>query len=119
MGLVLTGCWNADCFSSDDSFLTDLFNDAMPVALADGLSWAAVLALTVSPGRIPAEFDRGAEGRPGEDGVYGMFNSKGSLLEIRNGTVRIDVPVIIPDIRERGSRGTDVVIAADLISGEF
>lgn len=117
--LMLLGCWNAECYASEDSVFMEVFTDAMVGGLAGGLVGAAVLAFTRHPGRHLDYMAYGAAGGAVAGGVYGLVNSRGSLVEVKDGEVRFDVPVIMPDVKESRARGTSVVITADLISGDF
>ncbi len=119
LGLLLLGCWSSECFASEDSVFMEVFTDAMLGGLAGGLVGAAVLAFTKHPGRHLEYMAYGAAGGAVAGGAYGLVNSRGSLMEIRNGEVKFDVPIIMPDVKESRTKGTNVVITADLISGDF
>lgn len=117
--LMLLCCWNAECFASEDSVFMEVFTDAMLGGLAGGLVGAAVLAFTKHPGRHLDYLAYGAAGGVVAGGAYGMVNARGSLMEIRNGEVKFDVPIIMPDVKESRTKGTNLVITTDLISGDF
>lgn len=117
--LMLLGCWNAESFASEDTVFMEVVTDAMLGGLAGGLVGAAVLAFTKHPGRHLDYMAYGAAGGVVAGGVYGLINSRGSLMEIKNGGVTFDVPVIMPDVKERRTKGTNVIITTDLISGDF
>jgi len=117
--LMLLCCWNAECFASEDSVFMEVFTDAMLGGLAGGLVGAAVLACTKHPGRHLDYLAYGAAGGVVAGGAYGMVNARGSLMEIRNGEVKFDIPIIMPDVKESRTKGTNLVITTDLISGNF
>jgi len=117
--LMLVGCWNAESFASEDSVFMEVFTDAMLGGLAGGLAGAAVLAFTNHPGSHLDYMAYGAAGGVVAGGAYGLVNSRGSLMEVKNGEVTFDVPIIMPDVTESRTKGTNVVIMADLISGDF
>lgn len=119
LGLLLLGCCGTECFASEDSVFMEVFTDAMLGGLAGGLVGAAVLAFTKHPSRHLDYMAYGAAGGIVAGGAYGLVNARGSLMEIKEGKVNFDVPIIIPDVKESRSRGTSVVVAADLISGDF
>jgi len=119
LALLLLGCWNAECFASEDSVFMEVFKDAMVGGLAGGLVGAAVLAFTKHPGHHLDYMAYGAAGGVVAGGAYGLVNAKGSLMEIKNGEVTFDVPIIMPDIKESRTKGTNVVITTDFISGDF
>ena len=118
-GLVLFNLWYAGCPAFGEMDLTKVAKDTTMGDSAGKTAWSAFLSFKVSTGIDPSLASQGPPDKTVADGLGGLFNPRGSLLEIKNGTVKIDIPVIIPDIRQRGARGTDIVIAADLISGEF
>ena len=119
VALVVTFSWNLTSFASEDSLSASGFKDAMIGGLADGLIGTTVLALTGKSGQDMEYLAYGATGSAAEAGTYGLFKAQTSLVEIQGDKVSIDVPLIMPDIQEKGTRGTTVTIMAELISGKF
>jgi uncharacterized membrane protein YebE (DUF533 family) len=119
VALLITVSGSLTCFASEDSFSSEVFRDSMIGGLAGGLVGAAVLAFTRKPGQHLEYLAYGASGGAVAGGAYGLFKSQTALVEIQGNKVNIDVPLIIPDIQEKGTRGTNVIIMAELISGKF
>jgi hypothetical protein len=119
VALVVTFSWNLTGFASEDSLSAVVFKDSMSGGTAGGMVSAAVLALTKKPGQQLEHLAYGAAGGPAADGGYGLFKAQTSLFAITGDTVNIDVPLIMPDIQETGTRGTNVIIMAELLSGKF
>jgi uncharacterized membrane protein YebE (DUF533 family) len=119
LALMLAGNWNLNCFAAEDSAASEIFTDAMIGGLAGGLVGAAMLALTRKPGQHLEYMAYGAAGGAVAGGAYGLFKSQTSLVQIKGNEVSFDVPLIMPDVQEKGTRGTNVTIMAELISGKF
>jgi len=119
VALLVTISWNQTCVASEDSLSSLVFKDTMIGGLAGGLVGAAVLAITRKPGQHLEYMAYGAIGGAVAGGAYGLFKAQTSLVEIQGDKVSIDVPLIMPDIQEKGTRGTTVTIMAKLISGKF
>jgi hypothetical protein len=116
---VATFSWNLSGFASEDSLSAKVFKDSMIGGLAGGLVGTAVLAPTKKPGQHLEYLAYGATGGAEANEAYGLFKAQTSLLAIQGDTINIDVPLIMPDIQETGTRGTTVIIMAELISGTF
>ena len=119
VALVVTFSWNLTSFASEDSLSAKVIKDSMIGGVAGGLVGATVLALTNKPDQHLEYLAYGATGGAAADEAYGLFKAQTSLLAIQGDTVNIDVPLIMPDIQETGTRGTNVIIMAELISGTF
>ncbi|RQW89272.1 MAG: hypothetical protein EHM79_03820 [Geobacter sp.] len=119
VALVITISGNLSCFASDNSHSSEIFMDAMIGGLAGGLVGAAVLAFTRKPGQHLEYMAYGTAGGAVAGGAYGLFKSQTSLIAIKGDKISIDVPLIMPDVQEKGTRGTNVTIMAELISGRF
>jgi uncharacterized membrane protein YebE (DUF533 family) len=117
--LLLTGSWNLTCFASEDSPSSEIFKDSIIGGLAGGLVGAAMLVFTRKPGHHLEYMAYGAAGGAVAGGAYGLFKSQTSLVEIKDDTVSVDVPLIMPDVQDKGIRGTTVTIMAELLSGKF
>ncbi len=117
--LLVTVSGSLTCFASEDSLSTAVFKDSMIGSLAGGLVGAAVLAITRKPGQHLEYIAYGAAGGAVAGGAYGLFKKQTSLVAINGDTVSIDVPLIMPDVQEKGTRGTTLTIMAELISGKF
>jgi hypothetical protein len=117
--LLVTVSGNLTCFASEDTLSKVVFKDSMVGSLAGGLVGAAVLAITRKPGQHLEYIAYGAAGGAVAGGAYGLFKKQTSLVAIKGDTVRIDVPLIMPDVQEKGTRGTTLTIMAELISGKF
>jgi len=77
------------------------------------------MAFTRKPGQHLEYMAYGAAGGAVAGGAYGLFKSQTSLVAFEGDKVSIDVPLIMPDVQEKGVRGTNVTIMAELISGKF
>ena len=119
VGLMVTVSVSLPCFASEDSFSSTIFKDAVIGGVAGGLVGAAVLAFTRKPGQHLEYMAYGAAGGTVAGAAYGLFKAQTSLLAIKGDTISVDVPLIMPDVQEKGSRGTNVTIMAELISGKF
>ncbi|MRR05480.1 MAG: hypothetical protein EG828_00820 [Deltaproteobacteria bacterium] len=119
VALAVTFGWNLSSFASEDSLSAPGFKDDMIGGLADGLIGTTVLALTGKSGQDMEYLAYGATGGAAAAGAHGLFRTQKSLFAIQGDTVNIDVPLIIPDIQENGTRGTTIIIMAELISGKF
>ena len=117
--LVITISGNLACFASDESRSSEIFKDAMIGGLAGGLVGAAMLAFTRKPGQHLEYMAYGTAGGTVAGGAYGLFKEQTSLIAIKGDKISIDVPLIMPDDQEKGTRGTNVTIMAELISGKF
>jgi hypothetical protein len=117
--LLVTVSGNLTCFASEDSLSAVVFKDSMIGSLAGGLVGAAVLAITRKPGQHLEYIAYGAAGGAVAGGAYGLFKKQTSLVAIKGDEVSIDVPLIMPDVQEKGTRGTTLTIMAELISGKF
>jgi len=119
VALAITFSGNLTGFASEDSLSAAVFKDSMIGGLAGGLLGTTVLALSGKPDQQPEHLAYGATGGAAAAGAYGLFKAQTSLFAIQGDTVNIDVPLIIPDIQEKGTRGTTVIIIAELFSGTF
>jgi len=119
VALVVTTGTTSPCFANEDSLSSTIFKDAVIGGVAGGLVGAAVLAFTRKPGQHLEYMAYGAAGGAVAGGAYGLFKSQTSLVAIEGDKVSIDVPLIMPDVQEKGARGTNVTIMAELISGKF
>jgi peptidoglycan/LPS O-acetylase OafA/YrhL len=117
--LLLASGWNLNCFAAEDSAAAEIITDAIIGGLAGGLVGAAMLALTRNPGQHLEYMAYGAAGGAVAGGAYGLFKSQTSLVQIKGDEVSFDVPLVMPDVQEKGTRGTTVTIMAELISGKF
>ncbi|MDD2319345.1 MAG: hypothetical protein PHO83_04760 [Geobacteraceae bacterium] len=117
--LFLTVGWNLDSFAAEESMAAEIFTDAMIGGLAGGLVGAAMLALTRKPGQHLEYMAYGAAGGAVAGSAYGLFKAQTSLVQIKDDKISFDVPLIMPDVQEKGTRGTNVTIMAELISGKF
>lgn len=119
VALLVSVSWNLTSFASEESLYSKAFKDAMIGSLAGGLVGAAVLAITRKPGQHLEYMAYGAAGGTVAGGAYGLFKAQTSLVAIKGDKISIDVPLIMPDVQEKGTRGTNVTIMAELISGKF
>ncbi len=99
--LLMTLSVTITCFASEDT------------------PYSAVLAMTRKPGQHREYMAYGAAGGAVAGGAYGLFKNQTSLVEIKDDKISVDVPLIMPDVQEKGTRGTDFTIIAKLISGKF
>jgi hypothetical protein len=118
VALVVTFSWNLTSFASEDSLSAKVIKNSMIGGVAGGLVDATVVALTKKSGQRLEYLAYGTTGGAADE-AYGLFKAQTSLLAIQGDTVNIDVPLIMPDIQETGTRGTNVIIMAELISGTF
>lgn len=119
LALLLTGMCSVDCFAAEESLSLEIIKDAVIGGLAGGLVGAAVLAATRKPGQHLEYLAYGAAGGVVAGGAVGFFRAQQSLVEINGDKVTFDVPLIMPDVEEKGSRGTSVKVVAHLVSGSF
>lgn len=119
VALVVTLSGSFPCFASEDSYSSTIFKDSVIGGVAGGLVGAAVLAFTRKPGQHLEYMAYGAAAGTVAGGAYGLFKAQTSLVAIDGDKVSVDVPLIMPDVQEKGSRGTNVIIMAELISGKF
>jgi len=119
VALVVTFSWNLTSFASETSLSAAVFKDSMIGGLVGELIGSSVLDLTGKPGQHLEYLAYGTTGGAAAAEAYGLFKAQTSLFAIQGDTVNIDVPLIIPDIQEKGTRGTTVIIIAELISGTF
>ncbi len=119
VALLVTVSGNFPCFASEESLSSIVFKDAVIGGVAGGLVGAAVMAFTRKPGQHLEYMAYGTAGGAVAGGAYGLFKSQTSLVAIEGDKISIDVPLIMPDVQEKGARGTNVTIMAELISGKF
>lgn len=119
LALLLAASCSFDCFAAEESLSMEIIKDAMIGGLAGGLVGAAVLAATRKPGQHLEYLAYGAAGGAVAGGAVGYFKAQQSLVEINGDKVTFDVPLIMPDVQEKGSRGTSVTVMAHLVSGTF
>ncbi len=119
LAVLLAGTCSIDCFADDESLSLEIIKDAIIGGLAGGLVGAAVLAATRKPGQHLEYLAYGAAGGVVAGGAVGYFEAQQSLVEINGDEVTFDVPLIMPDVQEKGPRGTSVTVMAHLVSGTF
>jgi uncharacterized membrane protein YebE (DUF533 family) len=117
--LLMTLSVTITCFASENTPHSAVLKDAMIGSLSGGLVGATVLAMTRKPGQHLEYMAYGAAGGAVAGGAYGLFKNQTSLVEIKEDKISVDVPLIMPDIQERGTRGNNFTIIAELISGKF
>jgi hypothetical protein len=111
--------WKASC-SAENAF-HEIFKDAFYGGLAGFVTGAVIIALTKKPADHLEYLAYGVGAGAAAGGAFGFMKtrSSGSLVEIENGRMKLGVPAIIPDFRDKTAKGKQVVVTAEIISGKF
>jgi outer membrane lipoprotein SlyB len=117
--LFITLSGTITCFANENTPYSAVLKDTMIGSLAGGLVGVAVLAMTRKPGQHLEYMAYGAAGGAVAGSAYGLFKKQTSLVEIKEEKISVDIPLIMPDVQDKGTRGTNFTIIAELISGKF
>jgi hypothetical protein len=111
---------NNICSAADSAF-REVFRDGVYGGLAGAVAGAVLTALTRKPSDHTDRIAYGAGVGVVAGTIFGLLKirSSGSLLEVEKGRVLVGGPIVVPEIREGGAKGKDVVVKADIVSGKF
>jgi uncharacterized membrane protein YebE (DUF533 family) len=105
---------------ADDNAFRDTFESAFYGAAVGALVGAALLAFTKKPVDHLDYMGMGAAAGVLAGAAYGVAKSTRALASIDNGSVRIAMPTIIPDLVESPvTKQTYVSWRADILRGTF
>ena len=110
---------NILCFAEEN--INKTVQQATQAGLAGAVMGAVVIAFNRKTDDNTNYLDIGTHGRASVDRMNSSLhhNSNMSFAFIENGKVSFGFPAIIPDLQDRGVRGTPVVITAEIIRGNF
>lgn len=116
--LILT-VWCAPSHAEDEGFGT-IFKNALYGGLSGALVGTAIMAFTHKPGDHLDYIAYGAAGGVLAGAVYGSARAAQALAEVENGTVKLAMPTIMPDLIPAGAKGEGgMMIMAELLRGKF
>jgi hypothetical protein len=105
---------------ADDNTFREIFRDSFYGGAAGSLVGAAVMILTQKPANHLDYIAFGAASGVLAGATYGVVKSSMALASLENGTVKIALPAIIPDVVETPSNGkTKVTWRAEILRGAF
>ena len=119
MTLVSILCAGTSAFA-DDSAFSDTFKSALYGGAVGALVGAALMVFTKKPADHLVNIGYGAAAGVLAGTAYGVAKSSQALAFFDNGTVRIAMPTIIPDLVESpATRQTTIAWRADILRGTF
>ena len=120
MTLVAMFGASTTAFAVDENAFRETFTSAFYGASVGALVGAALLVFTKKPADHLDYMGFGAATGVLVGTVYGVARSSRSFVSIDNGSIRIGMPTIIPDLVESPStRQTTLAWRADILRGTF
>jgi hypothetical protein len=120
LATVVAFCSAVTSASADEATFREIFRDALYGGAAGTLVGAAVMVFTKKPADHLEYMGYGAASGVLLGAAYGMVRSSMALASIDNGSIRIAIPTIIPDVSESPGNGqTKVTWRTELLRGTF
>lgn len=116
---LLLASWSVPC-SANDNALRDLLENALYGGLVGTLVGGALLTFTHKPADHLNYFSVGAGAGVLAGITFSVAKSSRALLALEDGTMKLAMPTIIPELQEADRKGgSTLMLKAELLTGKF